>query len=373
MKQHVSAPNTRSIQTAAQPLRSPSVHRASWKAAFALLASAVTFSLAAPVRASTAVIVPARVEKGVSSEDAERAVQELTRLIRAHSFDVISPGQASVSAEDAQQSGGFPRDMSPNDCVTPECASEYRKLFDATFAVQLSLFAEGKKPSTVGVVITDSPKAYFGGTSAIEGGDIAGAVQRAYLTARERHLRGAGPWLTVQGGPPGAMVYVDGAEFGRLPLDKRHLEPGMHRLQVRQDGYITQNQVLTVPARIDHEESVTMQLMAMAPGHDRAPDVKLDRTWDYVVGGALAAAGVVHLGMGIQQKLKEGDCAEENRNGTCKERYGDIDGVARENLLLGLGGASIVMGGAVMWGAPIAQLRVHANKDMAALSVVGGF
>jgi hypothetical protein len=327
------------------------------------------WGMASLAHASAVVIVPPRAEDGVSSEAVEQAVSELMRLIRAQGLDPISPGQSAASAEEARDSGGFPRSINPHECLSPECATEFRKLFDASFAVQLSLFAEARRPSSVAVVITETPKAYFAGTKEIEGGDIQAAVRASYLAARDKHLQGAGPWLSVQGTPAGATVYVDGVEYGKLPIDRRHLEPGRHRVQVRQDGFISQDHAVEVPADIDHDERIELALIATQDGRSER---RVDRTWDYLLGGALAAAGAVHLGFGFYQLSKDGDCAER-RGGQCVEAYGDRTGIKQERLLLGLGAVGVAAGGLVMGLAPIGHLRVRFGRETAFIALTRGF
>jgi hypothetical protein len=323
-------------------------------------------AMASVAQASPAVIVPPRAEEGIGSDVVERAVTELMRLIRAQGLDAISPGQSGALAESARESGGFPKGMNPNECLSTACASEYRKLFDASFALQLSLFAEGKRPGSVAVVITESPEAYFTGSAEIEGGDIQAAVRVAYLAAREKHLQGAGPWLSVEGSPSGAVVYVDDQEFGRLPIDRRHIAPGVHRVQVRRQGFVTSNLTVEIPEDVGHDERMEVALGALAA------QARVDRTWDYVVGGAIAAAGAVHLAMGAYQLRKVGDCAEYS-GGTCEEVYGDTDGVRQEPLLIGLGAAGLAVGGLVMGLAPIGHLRVSAGKETASIALGGVF
>ncbi len=55
------------------------------------------FTWASSARASTAVVVLLIIDVATSPENVEAATAELTRLIRVHGFDVISPGQAEAS------------------------------------------------------------------------------------------------------------------------------------------------------------------------------------------------------------------------------------------------------------------------------------
>ena len=82
------------------------------------------FSYATIAHADVAVIVPPRLEQGGSSEQLERAVEELTRLLKVQGFDVISGGQAGAAAEVEQQRGAFPTSYDPLYCPTPACANE---------------------------------------------------------------------------------------------------------------------------------------------------------------------------------------------------------------------------------------------------------
>jgi PEGA domain len=322
-------------------------------------------ALASVAHASPVVIVPPRAEAGIDSDVVERAVTELMRVIRAQGLDPISPGQAGASAEEARENGGFRKSMNPNECLSTACAAEYRQLFDASFAVQLSLFADEKRAGSVVVVITETPDAYFSGNAEIEGGDVQAAVRVAYLAARDKHMQGAGPWLSVAGTPEGAAVYVDDHEFGSLPIDRRHIEPGAHRVQVRREGFVARSFSVEIPEDIDHDERLHAALSAL-------DEPRVDRTWDYVLGSALAAAGAFHLALGAYQMSKVGECAERE-DGTCTEVYGDEHGVRQEPLLIGLGAAGLAAGGLVMGLAPIGHLRLRAGKDSALIAVGGAF
>lgn len=328
------------------------------------------FTWASSARASIAVVVPPTVDVATSPDNVDAAIAELTRMIRVHGFDVISPGQAEAAAEDAQASGSFASEQSPTDCRSAACATEYRRLLDASFAVQLRLVGTGGKIGGVTITITESPTASFSAMAIVQGGDLKGAIRSAYGTAREKHMRGEGPWLSAAGTPVGAVVYLDGQEYGSVPFERRYVEGGKHRVEVRHDGFITQGFQLEIPNAIDHEERLDVKLASLhaTPLVERP----LDRTWDYVVGAAFMAAGAVHLGMGIHQKVIAGACLKEYDNGHCRRERGTKSGL-RENLLLGLGAGGIALGGIWMWAAPIGRLGVRADRNAASLTLSGGF
>ena len=324
-------------------------------------------------RADVAVMVPPHAEQLASPELLDQALEELMRLLRVQGFNPVSSGQAGPAAEGEQQRGGFPLSYDPLHCLTPECANEYRKLFDGAFAVQLSIASRGLRASSVSVVLTENPKAFFSASSPIEGRDIRAAVRAAFEAARAKQEEGAGPWLTVTGTPAGAMVYVDGAEYGRLPFTKRHVDAGAHRFEVRSDAYITEIRTLNVAGKVDHIETVPVALKPLAPaagkhaGSQRG--ARRRSAWDWVLGGTIAAAGAVHLAAGIIQKDKAGDCVDDSS--PCDEHYEDND--KREKLLIGVGAAGVALGALVIGLGPIGQLQVSSGSDRALFSLKGRF
>ncbi|MDB4976653.1 MAG: hypothetical protein JWN48_4994 [Myxococcaceae bacterium] len=330
--------------------------------------------IAQAARADVAVMVPPHVDQLPSSDVLDQAVEELTRLLKLQGFDVVSGGQAGPAAEAEQQRGAFAQAYDPLYCVTPECANEYRKLFDATFAVQLIISSREQKPASVSVVLTENPRAFFAGAAPVEGRDVRSAVRSAFEAARQKQEEGAGPWLTVTGKPRGAQVYLDGAEYGQLPFSKRHVEAGVHKLEVRDDRYLVEQRTLNIPGNIDHVEVANVVLKPLAGGEAgrRSSHRGVVRSpWDWALGGTLAAAGAVHLISGIYQKSKAGDCSH-HEGGLCTERYSDANRT-RENLLIGLGASGIALGAVVVGLGPIGHLQLQTGAGHAVLKLKGTF
>ena len=340
-----------------------------------LLCLGLLLGVVSPAQADVAVMVPPRSEPGTSSELLDQAVEELVRLLRVQGFDVISAGQAGATAEAEQQRGGFSGAYDPLYCVTPECANEFRRLFDAPFAVQIGLSPSARARS-VTVTLTEGARAFFAGTAPVEANDVRAAVRTAFESARDQQKDGVGPWLTVTGTPEGASVRVDGADYGKLPLAKRRIQPGVRRIEVRADDHALEARSLTIPVRIDHVESVEVHLRplrGLAASDPSSGGARVRRTaWDWALGGALAVVGAVHLTAGIYQKSVEGDCATRTPLG-CNERYGDRDGASRANLLLGFGAASVAAGALVVGFTPIGRFQVRSGVDRASLELKGEF
>ncbi|HEX5659638.1 MAG TPA: PEGA domain-containing protein [Polyangiales bacterium] len=341
------------------------------------LACALAAFAASPARADrVAVMVPPRTDQTPSGEAGEAASEELARLLRWDSFNVISPGQAGAAAEGQQKSGAFSRNFDPMFCITPECAEEYRKLFDGLFAVQLALNSKSGRLLNVTVVLTEGVKAFYSASAPVEGNDVREATREAYGQAREKQRLGAGPWLSVTGYPERATVYLDKVEFGHLPVQKRRLAAGPHQLEVRAEQYVSDVRTINVPGNIDHHETVVVALRRaeeLPRSELDAPRSRIRRSpWDWAVGGVVAAVGAAHLAAGIYQKTREGDCADRN-NGVCTEVYGSGGGVKRDNLLIGLGAAGVAAGGLIMGLGPIGTLSMRADKQSALLELKGKF
>jgi len=314
--------------------------------------------------AAAPVVVPPHDEPNVTDDALDVAVAELMRVLKVQGFDAISPGQAGPVAEQAQRAGQFPKDQDPFACVTPECAADYRQIFDAAFAIQLRLVREGGRVRQLAVVLTESSRVYFTGLAVVDGLDVRGAIRRALETARRKQADGEGPWLTVAGTPPGALVFVDGQEFGRIPLARRQIVSGPHTVEVRDEHHVAARYALVIPSEIDHEHVLQVSL---APFGDALPSADFDKSWDWALGGTLFVAGTAHLVGGIVQQAKRGDCAER-ADSTCVLYYGDESGVSRERLLMGLGAAGMALGAAVAWFAPIGYLRLSAQRNRAGLA-----
>jgi hypothetical protein len=318
-------------------------------------------------RADVVVLVPPHVEQGVLSEQTEQALETLSRALKVDGFDLIRPGQSGPAAEEAQTRDLFPKDHNPLNCVTPDCAVSFARLFDAAFAVQISLFRQPGRGISVTVVIVESTTAYFSGSSQVEGGDLSGAVRDAYQGARTKQAEGVGPWLSVTGKPEGATVYVDGSEYGRVPILRRRIEAGVHRLVLQADGYTTFDDSVDIPTRIDHEETRHVELELL---NRQSPAVAhAERHWlDYTVGGLAIAAGAAFVTFGVRDYVSDGECAKRV-DGECRETYVS-DSLSVVNVAAGAAG--VALGIATIWAGPFG-LWLHADTQRAALHVRTSF
>lgn len=132
-------------------------------------------------------------------------------------------------------------------------------------AVALLASSEGRLPSErltlpVGTyeVVVRSPGA---------GGEI---TQRQRLTVRRAETTMhssdvSGGTLTITTEPAGATVLLNGVEEGRTPLTLNRLPYGETRqLEVRREGYVTQQQAIQLPPAADQPRTVALKLVAEA-------------------------------------------------------------------------------------------------------------
>lgn len=321
-----------------------------------------------------AVMVPPRSDQIAVAETTEEASEELARLLRERGLGVISPAQASAAAEGQQTHGAFSDKYDPLFCITPACAEEYRKLFAAKLAVQLSVASRSGRPTAISIIVTEGPTVSYTATAPVEGGDIKEAVREAFAHAFAKLQRGGGPWLSVTGTPERAIVYIDDTEVGPLPIEKRHLAPGPHRVEIRAADYANDVHTVHIPSSLEHEEKLAVALQPVQPASAMAraeSPARVRRTaWDWTLGSVVAAAGTASLIAGIYVKTQGGECTSRE-NGMCT--HYSAAGGPHDNLMIGLGAAGLAVGGLVMGLGPIGSLTIHADRDRALLRLKGQF
>jgi len=93
-------------------------------------------------------------------------------------------------------------------------------------------------------------------------------------------------WFTVRSSPPGAQVFVDGAERGRAPAELSDLTAGSHRFQLRVEGFVPIDTVIAVD---EHTGTLPFVLRELPPGvliilgDEIASSIEVDDT--FVTGG----------------------------------------------------------------------------------------
>jgi hypothetical protein len=194
---------------------------------------------------------------------------------------------------------------------------------------------------------------YVGSAELGEAG-LAVALDRALATARSRQALGPGPWLRVEGEPRGALIVVDGTDWGVLP-NEAAMRPGEHRVVVRLEGYVAEERTVRVPPGASEPVVVSVRLAPVEPARPRSvtrprqrrappPSRRATRIERPVAGPLLlGGAGVAALGIALGALLTT-DCRLEH-GGRCR-----VGRVADETwvLVYGAGGAA-ALGAALAW------------------------
>lgn len=321
-----------------------------------------------------AVMVPPRTEAGIPAAMAERAVGVVSRALKSDRFSVIEPQQAVAIAESLQAESGrpAPEDNDLNQCTTADCAIWYRALLNAAVAVQMTLFtkvgpsARSNLLDSVTLVIVQRANVQFSGSAQVKDGDLEAAMLAAYRAAREKQIKGVGPWLTVRGEPVGAQVLVDGMVWGPLP-HKDAVQPGIHTVVVRKNGFEESNQSVTVGDHSDAEAVVEIKLKrenaagGLAATDGEAADKGEQRgrrsIWNYIAGGAAIAVGGVYAGGAAVSLAKDGDVSGDYR----------YEASTGTKLKLAAGLVGVAAGVTLCIWAPL-RVKVAAEKQGAALT-----
>jgi len=99
-----------------------------------------------------------------------------------------------------------------------------------------------------------------------EMGDRVDATERQHVAARVRALQGQVSELTIDGGEPGARVFVDDEPIGTLPLlEPTLLNAGRHTIRVHKEGFAPFSQVVTVAGRDPVRLQVILERMDRTP------------------------------------------------------------------------------------------------------------
>jgi tetratricopeptide (TPR) repeat protein len=146
-----------------------------------------------------------------------------------------------------------------------------------------------------------------------EPGDQYQADARARRSALRERLSRTG--ITVRGGPDGAIILIDGQEWGRTPRpDRISVDPGSHQVVVRHDGYRDFTAAVVVPAGQSVEIAVNMEEAPVDSDGGAGPSPQASGTniWPYVLlgaGGALTAGGLL---FGAAALGKANDAPDKN-------------------------------------------------------------
>lgn len=205
-------------------------------------------------------------------------------------------------------------------CAPADCVAAEQERAGVDLVIAFSLFAAigaPREPGSVAVSLRSAGGTEHGASAEIDGREI-GLVAGLALTAARREIEraSAGPWLIVRGRPEGAVVIVDGADMGTLPLWEGGVRAGAHRVLVELAGYHTYETEVSIGAGEEPLE-LWVDLASASP----ASGATNGSAWpSYVLGSALLGAGLLLTIPSWVTLARDGECGSLDGAG-CLERY----------------------------------------------------
>lgn len=310
-----------------------------------LIGALVPLLLATPAHAQSVVVIvgdapsPAELRAAVIETIAERGV----RLVRTPDGDACGEDIVECAADLAARTGA-----------------------DATLWISVEI----GETSRVRVHLVPAEGTPVEVTEDVADADFASAAAAAVVSVLSMTREDAG-FILVRSTPRGADVSIDGEPIGHTPV--RHtVAPGEHTVRI-DDAAGTHEETVTV--RSNEETSIERDL-SRSGDTSESRGARPERTtrseaspFNWLIGGALAVAGVATLISPLSSLAREGECVEAIEHVGCVEQvhFGEQSGI-----LLGVGLAALVA--AVIFDAisPI-RVDVEVSAGGAAASLMGRF
>jgi hypothetical protein len=245
-------------------------------------------------RAANALVTEPLIEGPLTPVEAAQLRAAAQAALRAQKFDLTSDGDLEVA---------FSGEPQFKTCRTEVCLERLGRLLDSQLVVEYSVktVAPFGKPNAdwhFSVEALDVEVGAMGarltqdcpGCTSAQAAEKLGELVRSAATQSAARPRGV---LEVYTQPPGATVFVDGAELGITPY-KRAAFTGKRKLVVRHLGYRSEQ----IEAVVDDKQSKRTEVKLIAGddplsgGREKTPVYK--KWWFWVaLGGAVAVAGGV--------------------------------------------------------------------------------
>lgn len=305
------------------------------------LSVAALLLAARPAGAERAAVVRLGGDPGVAEPARREALAKLAELLRGQGLEVMPAPETARRVAAAR-------------CEGAGCEARLRAALGVDLLVTVGLWLGPDGRALQSVVVALVGDATYTGSAELGAADLAVALDRALVAARARQALGPGPWLRVEGEPRGALVVVDGTDWGVMPHEAA-TRAGEHRVVVRLEGYVTEERTVRIPPSATDPVVVPIHLTRAEPAPPRAaprprphpaprPRNGATRIERPIVGPLiLGAAGVAGLGVAAGALLTT-DCRLEH-GGRCR-----VGTVADETwvLVYGVGGVA-ALGAALAW------------------------
>jgi hypothetical protein len=277
--------------------------------------SAALLLAAGPAAAERAAVVRWGGDAGIAEASRRQAVAKLSQLLRSQGLDLMPAAEAA-------------RRVAAVGCQESECGAQLRAALGVDLLVTVGLWAAGDGREVRSVVVGLVRDAGYVGTADVGDAGLTVALEEAVAMARSRQALGPGPWLRVEGEPRGAMILLDGAEWGLVPHEAA-VRAGDHSVTVRLAGFVTEERTVQLRDGASAPVLVRVRLARAEParaatepraGPRTAPPAARRRiVVDRPVAGPLlvGGAGLVLAGIALGG-LVTTDCVVED-GGRCRE------------------------------------------------------
>lgn len=326
------------------------------------LALAIVLLAPALARAQTCAMLP----PGTPDEGPPAPPQITANAVDAVVQALVGDGITVMSSDDAQ------RRMTGETfaaCNELECGSSVVASLGVEFVVLVTVWAPRGSPTSVVVTLIGANDS-AAGDAPVQGDDVVAAALAALTTARQRWQTSQMGYLVVSTVPEGADVEVDGRLLGQAPM-RRLVQAGERRVRVHLQGYRAVEQTVRVEPTGEHPLELTLAEETDAEPPPPQGSYTQPHFANYLIGGALIAAGVAALIQPFYTLALEGQCwdARDLDPGWCRSRvqFGPAGGV-----LLGVGGAAI-LGGIIFMAVQPITMTTTVTADSAMLHVFGTF
>ncbi|MEZ4383539.1 MAG: PEGA domain-containing protein [Nannocystaceae bacterium] len=316
-------------------------------------------SLAAGSRENPVVIDPLALGDGVSSDIAVELYAAALRGLSQAGVYVVDPGEGAPTGP----------------CADASCRAALASTSAAKFVLSGDV-AENDRTYELTIRLHDAAGAELGEATRscavcslpeVEDAVASAAAELAERILAEEEEQPQPQPVAIRSEPSGAQVYIDGALAGVTPFDEP-LAPGVHRVELRKDGYLASALEVTV------EDAPPRPLdVVLVRAKRELPLAALG--WSAVGAGAVSLVAGVTL-LVLDERPYKGQCegADVDALGRCRYLYdtrgGGIAGVVAGVLLAG-GGAALLVASRKSGGKATeqqARLRLHFKGSGLALA-----
>ncbi len=338
--------------------------------AIGALAALALALAAAPAGAAAQTFTVLPVERDSNVSQAER----LDAFQAVRGARVLGAGAIFEPVGEIEQRLGEQADLAR--CVEVDCAARLADAAHLDAVIVLAVWpGHDGRAANVAVSIVEPDGSIREADADVGDEGAASAATRALVAAARRRQIGEGVELRVTSVPDGALVRVDGTDVGVTPYLGAY-ERGAHVVEVSLHGRTERRDVEL--ADDPQEVSVTLEGAASdgahgssnGAGHDAADAPTDPSPLNFILGGLLAAAGIIALTPPIVTLGQNGECTRLAPDGFCEQEahFGAVSGV-----LLGVGLAALAAGAVVLIAQPFRVSVASDGTTGAMLTLTGSF